>query len=309
MPSQKVPYKHLSRQAHLLIPSEISSNYSNAAIFDNDDKIVANLLVFCGVLLLLHTESEEEEEGEDLDHNDTHCAVCHSDKDGHLLLCCESCPTVMHTRCCNPPLEKIPKGDWFCPQCQEAIRLGDQQDGVEKILDVRTVPAVEKPSAAAAGKGAGKGKKGKGAAAAAADGEKEQQQQQQQEGEEKGPAAAAAAAGKVHREYFVKWKGMSYMHCSWVRDEVVQRAYKIYGTSRGSVVRQRFRKFMQERGALAAAAALQVESGALVNGVDPNWLQVRGFKGLGVFGGGVERGLGGLGRWQQQRCDKWSRGG
>jgi hypothetical protein len=32
---------------------------------------------------------------------------------------------------------------------------------------------------------------------------------------------------------------------------------------------------MQERGEAAAAAAFQVESGALVNGVDPNWLQVR----------------------------------
>ena len=38
------------------------------------------------------------------------------DADEQLLLC-DGCDDSYHTFCLNPPLDKIPEGDWFCPTC------------------------------------------------------------------------------------------------------------------------------------------------------------------------------------------------
>jgi hypothetical protein len=42
------------------------------------------------------------------------CQVCGFDDDHANLLLCEGCETELHTYCLNPPLEKVPEGDWFC---------------------------------------------------------------------------------------------------------------------------------------------------------------------------------------------------
>ena len=42
------------------------------------------------------------------------CQVCGFDDDHANLLLCEGCETEIHTYCLNPPLEKVPEGDWFC---------------------------------------------------------------------------------------------------------------------------------------------------------------------------------------------------
>ena len=31
------------------------------------------------------------------------------------LLCCETCPAVMHAQCAG--LDRAPSGDWHCPSC------------------------------------------------------------------------------------------------------------------------------------------------------------------------------------------------
>ena len=33
------------------------------------------------------------------------------------MLLCDGCDDSYHTFCLNPPLDKIPEGDWFCPTC------------------------------------------------------------------------------------------------------------------------------------------------------------------------------------------------
>ena len=35
--------------------------------------------------------------------------VCGNDKDG--------CTNCIHLLCCNPPLQEVPDGLWFCPAC------------------------------------------------------------------------------------------------------------------------------------------------------------------------------------------------
>lgn len=47
--------------------------------------------------------------------------VCkdHDEKDDEQMLLCEGCDLACHTFCCDPPLESIPKGDWFCDECKK----------------------------------------------------------------------------------------------------------------------------------------------------------------------------------------------
>lgn len=34
------------------------------------------------------------------------------------LLLCDYCDRPCHTYCCRPPLDEVPVGDWYCPECQ-----------------------------------------------------------------------------------------------------------------------------------------------------------------------------------------------
>ena len=58
------------------------------------------------------------------------CRIC---KEGGELLCCDSCPSAYHLRCCEPPLEEVPDGSWTCPRCACEPLPGK----VEKILTWR----------------------------------------------------------------------------------------------------------------------------------------------------------------------------
>ena len=46
--------------------------------------------------------------------------VCYDndEKDDVNMLLCEGCDAACHTFCCDPPLDEIPKGDWWCPDCK-----------------------------------------------------------------------------------------------------------------------------------------------------------------------------------------------
>lgn len=45
------------------------------------------------------------------------CKVCGIDKDDDSVLLCDTCDSEYHTYCLNPPLTKIPAGNWYCPSC------------------------------------------------------------------------------------------------------------------------------------------------------------------------------------------------
>lgn len=63
---------------------------------------------------------------EDSTGNDIRCLVCGSrDREEVMLICGNEHGTVgcgigMHIDCCDPPLEAVPAGDWFCPKCKES---------------------------------------------------------------------------------------------------------------------------------------------------------------------------------------------
>eukprot|EP00850_Spirogloea_muscicola_P010990 SM000066S20465 [mRNA] locus=s66:625915:636553:+ [translate_table: standard] len=64
---------------------------------------------------------DTEEEAEDLSYPPTfvhneRCEACSTR--GELLLCDGAgCTTTYHLACCTPPLEEIPFGNWYCPEC------------------------------------------------------------------------------------------------------------------------------------------------------------------------------------------------
>ncbi|KAK3041784.1 hypothetical protein RJ639_000300 [Escallonia herrerae] len=45
------------------------------------------------------------------------CKVCGMDKDDDNVLLCDTCDSEYHTYCLDPPLMRIPEGNWYCPSC------------------------------------------------------------------------------------------------------------------------------------------------------------------------------------------------
>ncbi|XP_052196000.1 methyl-CpG-binding domain-containing protein 9 [Diospyros lotus] len=45
------------------------------------------------------------------------CKICGIDKDDNSVLLCDTCDAEYHTYCLNPPLRRIPQGNWYCPSC------------------------------------------------------------------------------------------------------------------------------------------------------------------------------------------------
>uniref|UniRef100_A0A452I0D4 Uncharacterized protein n=1 Tax=Gopherus agassizii TaxID=38772 RepID=A0A452I0D4_9SAUR len=126
-------------------------------------------------------ELEEEGEKEEEDDHMEYCRVC---KDGGELLCCDTCISSYHIHCLNPPLPEIPNGEWLCPRCTCPVLKGR----VQKILHWRwgeppPPVLVPRPPDAAP--------------------------------DEPSPKALQ---GRSEREFFVKWVGQSYWHCSWAKE-------------------------------------------------------------------------------------------
>ena len=45
------------------------------------------------------------------------CEVCNSGFNADDLLLCDGCDCLFHIQCLDPPLKRIPEGDWFCDKC------------------------------------------------------------------------------------------------------------------------------------------------------------------------------------------------
>ncbi|CAH2322716.1 chromodomain-helicase-DNA-binding 4 isoform X1 [Pelobates cultripes] len=118
---------------------------------------------------------------EEEDHHMEFCRVC---KDGGELLCCDTCPSSYHIHCLNPPLPEIPNGEWLCPRCTCPSLKGK----IQKILIWKwgqPPPPTPVPRPA---------------------------------GLDPHTPSPKPLEGRQEREFFVKWQGMSYLHCSWVTE-------------------------------------------------------------------------------------------
>ncbi|KAF9950865.1 hypothetical protein BGZ72_007548 [Mortierella alpina] len=45
------------------------------------------------------------------------CELCHTENDLDKMLICDGCELGYHTYCLKPPLQNIPKTDWYCSKC------------------------------------------------------------------------------------------------------------------------------------------------------------------------------------------------
>ncbi|CAH2319710.1 chromodomain-helicase-DNA-binding 5 isoform X1 [Pelobates cultripes] len=125
-------------------------------------------------------DEEEEEVGEE-EEEDDHMEFCRVCKDGGELLCCDTCPSSYHLHCLNPPLPEIPNGEWLCPRCTCPPLKGK----VQRIL-YWTWKEPPPPSAPL-------------------------------EIDVIMPPPKPVE-GIPEREFFVKWAGLSYWHCSWIKE-------------------------------------------------------------------------------------------
>ncbi|XP_069776242.1 chromodomain-helicase-DNA-binding protein 3 isoform X4 [Narcine bancroftii] len=122
---------------------------------------------------------EEEADGYETDHQD-YCEVC---QQGGEIILCDTCPRAYHLVCLDPELDKAPEGKWSCPHCCLPLK-----GRVQKILHWRwgdppqPVPVPRPPDA----------------------------------NPEDSPPKPLH--GRPEREFFVKWAGLSYWHCSWVTE-------------------------------------------------------------------------------------------
>ncbi|CAG5978292.1 unnamed protein product [Menidia menidia] len=186
---------------------------------------------------------KEDGDGYETDHQD-YCEVC---QQGGEIILCDTCPRAYHLVCLDPELEKAPEGKWSCPHCEkEGIQweakdeeedeeepAGEEEDdhmefcrvckdGGE-LLCCDTCPSsyhihclnpplpeipngewlckVQKilhwmwgepplPAELPAGP----------------------------DGKPADPLTKPPLKGHPEREFFVKWAGLSYWHCSWVSE-------------------------------------------------------------------------------------------
>ena len=62
-----------------------------------------------------------------VDPTDGHFEICTICGLGGDVLCCETCPIVVHPKCVG--LETVPDGDWYCPKC--SIKKDDKKNNIK----------------------------------------------------------------------------------------------------------------------------------------------------------------------------------
>ncbi|CAM0946371.1 unnamed protein product [Alopecurus aequalis] len=61
------------------------------------------------------------------------CKVCGIDRDDDSVLLCDKCDSEYHTYCLNPPLARIPQGNWYCPSCTPGQKKSRLDQGVQDL--------------------------------------------------------------------------------------------------------------------------------------------------------------------------------
>eukprot|EP00727_Mastigamoeba_balamuthi_P000890 m51a1_g10799 putative e3 ubiquitin-protein ligase uhrf1 (819) ;mRNA; f:11138-14243 len=66
------------------------------------------------------------------------CGCLKADNEDKLLVCDACAERLWHTYCLDPPLESIPEGDWFCPDC---VREREEEGGKGKASKRSKMPS------------------------------------------------------------------------------------------------------------------------------------------------------------------------
>lgn len=151
------------------------------------------------------TNGVPQKEPEEKKGNMEFCRACH---EGGSLLCCDSCPSSYHAYCIDPPLSELPASSesWACPRCLAPEPKNRPEKFISWRWKLHTYP---EPVA---------------------------EEDLLKEGEtmesvdkERSARLMLSPSRKLEprkdRELFVKWKYMSYWHCEWVPEYVLEVYY------------------------------------------------------------------------------------
>lgn len=91
---------------------------------DSEDEEEQVEAVRAGAEALLEDAPSEQADDSDSDADDTPCEHCggRESTDEHLMLLCDrdGCDAGWHMACLPEPLDELPVGEWFCPDCTAA---------------------------------------------------------------------------------------------------------------------------------------------------------------------------------------------
>ncbi|KAL5098666.1 hypothetical protein RYX36_002993 [Vicia faba] len=87
-------------------------------------------------------ESQSENESDESDvveHDVKVCDICgDAGREDLLAICCRCTDGAEHTYCMREMLEKLPEGDWFCEECQEAVEAENKRLDAEEKKIIKT---------------------------------------------------------------------------------------------------------------------------------------------------------------------------
>lgn len=129
--------------------------------------------------------------------NNEKCSICDEDKN---LLFCDTCVNSYHAYCLNPPLEELPEDEWSCPRCC----LEEPNKKAEKILSWRWIE-IKYPDPLSA-----------------SDLPKEGEELTEDQKDAQMLKPSKKMPNRREREFFIKWKFLSYWHCTWVSELVME---------------------------------------------------------------------------------------
>ena len=67
------------------------------------------------------------------------CEKCHMSTDDNVMLTCDSCNRCWHTYCLDPPLTRVPRGDWLCSECvKSGVNLTTLRTARAELYHVRS---------------------------------------------------------------------------------------------------------------------------------------------------------------------------
>eukprot|EP00775_Hariotina_reticulata_P005695 gene5695-5933_t len=92
----------------------------------------------------------------------------------------------------------------------------------------------------------------------------------------KAPDPADPEDQQNQQEFYVKFKDRSYLHAAWISQQVLEKAANIRVVGQANPVATKLKRFWRDHAAAEASGELAeaLETGQLVNGINPAWVQV-----------------------------------
>ncbi|XP_071685703.1 methyl-CpG-binding domain-containing protein 9 isoform X2 [Rutidosis leptorrhynchoides] len=111
-------FEELYEEEVLKLVNRITESGNNLDSLSDEDKKELNSLIIEIIESALPTAPWE----------DGVCKVCGMDRNDDNVLLCDKCDSEYHTYCLDPPLARIPDGNWYCPSCLSSSSQSVSQD-------------------------------------------------------------------------------------------------------------------------------------------------------------------------------------